>query len=477
MDKSLITTEIEQQIGYEATASQQVAIEQFAEYFCDTANYCVFLLTGYAGTGKTTIISSVIKVLKIMGINTILLAPTGRAAKVLANYSGHKATTIHKCIYRKQSTNSLEGNFRLNFNAYKDTVFIVDEASMLGNNDRSNSTFGSGRLLDDLLNFVFSGSNCRLILIGDDAQLPPIGTPLSPALNLKYLQTLDMRVYAENLTDVVRQSLDSGILFNATLIRNIITSTTEYELPKLQLSQFVDIQYITGENIIEEIESCYSKFGIDEVKIVCKTNKGTNIYNQGIRNRILWREKEISSGDLLLVVKNNYSWLPENCDIDFIANGDSIEIIKIYRKQELYGHRYADVLVRFVDLPEFEIEVKILIDTLTSSAPAMDANYYKELYNQLYAEYSYLNEKKKITDAIFSDPFFNALQVKFAYAVTCHKAQGGQWRCVFLDHEWLMLDNFTNDIKYEFLRWLYTAITRASEKLYLVNFNKIFLGV
>lgn len=474
MNKNFLSDEIIKVFGYEPTASQILAIKTISAFFCDENNYCSFLLTGYAGTGKTTLISTLVNVLNGLKINTVLLAPTGRAAKVLSSYSSKKATTIHKCIYRKKNANNINDSFNLNFNKYKDTIFIIDESSMIENSGTTNSVFGSGKLLDDIFNFVFSGTNCRIMFVGDPAQLPPIGTNLSPALNEKYLNNLDLVVYSSELTDVVRQSYNSGILFNATTIRKIITKSTNYKFPKFRLKNFDDIKYINGTDVVEEIDCCYSKYGIEETKVICKTNKGTNIYNNGIRNRILWRDEEICSGDLLLVVKNNYTCLPEEAEMDFVANGDIVEVIKVLRKQEIYEHRYADLLVRFVDFPELEITIKVILDLLTLNTATMGNDYYKNLYEKIYPDYEELQNKSKINEAIFNDVFFNALQVKFAYSLTCHKSQGGQWKCVFIDHEWLNIENFSNETKYEFLRWLYTAVTRASEKLYLVNFNPIF---
>lgn len=470
--------EFKERLGFlmncELTVGQLSASDTLYSFMGNRDKFSTFLLKGYAGTGKTTLISAFIKLLEEVKINTVLLAPTGRAAKVLSNYSGRHASTIHKCIYRKKSTADPGSNFSLNYNNFKNTVFIVDEASMIGNAQNPENAFGSGRLLDDLLAYVFNDNNCRLILLGDSAQLPPIGTVISPALDENYLSAYGMTVFSCELSEVVRQDADSGILFNATQLRKMMTDGN-FNFPKLKYKGFPEIQSITGAELIDEIENSYSRYGNDETRIICKTNKYANRYNMGIRNRILWREEELSYGDLLMVVKNNYSWLPENAEIDFIANGDMLEVLKVRRHYELYGHRYVDLYVRFVDFPDLEIEVKALLDTLAIDSAGMPSNYYKELWEQLEVDYQDILDTKKRHEAILKDPYYNALQIKYAYALTCHKSQGGQWKSVFIDHGWLNKEEITDEGKYEFLRWLYTAITRATEKLYLVNFDKEFL--
>ncbi|MDD4148819.1 MAG: AAA family ATPase [Bacteroidales bacterium] len=474
MIENFFNSQLLKKLGHIPTLGQTEAINNLLPFLNDREKFSIFTLTGYAGTGKTSLISALINLLSNMKIKTVLLAPTGRAAKVLSNYSGHSASTIHKCIYRQKSTKKAESGFSINFNINKDTVFIVDEASMIGNIDTGNSVFGSGRLLDDLLSFVFNDNNCRLILLGDTAQLPPIGTVLSPALEKAYLESLGMKVYNSELNEVVRQSEESGILHNATLIREII-SNDEFNFPKLELKGFKDIESINGAELLEELETCYSKYGEHETKVICRSNKYANKYNAGIRNRIMWKEEDISHGDLLMVVKNNYSWLPEKAEIDFIANGDIIEVIRIVKRYELYGHNYIDLTVSFTDYPALEIDVKAIIDTLSLDAPSMPENYYKDLYLQLQLDYNHITDSNKRHEEILKDPYFNALQIKFAYAVTCHKSQGGQWKAVFVDHGWLNKEAMTPQNKYELLRWLYTAVTRATEKLYLVNFDKEFL--
>ncbi len=457
-------------LGHKPTNSQYLAIDKLFDFINDREKFCVFNLKGYAGTGKTSLISALVKVLNEIKIKTVLLAPTGRAAKVLSNYSNKRASTIHKCIYRKKTTKKANSNFDLNFNAHKDTIFIVDEASMISNNEYGNNLFGSGRLLDDLLSFVFNDNNCRLILLGDTAQLPPIGTNLSPALDDNYLRVMGMKIYSVELTDVVRQDENSGILENANLIRNILADKN-YKLPKIELKEYNDIKNISGVDLLDELESCYSKYGENETKIICRSNKYANKYNLGIRNRILWKEEDISYGDLLMVVKNNYSWLPKDAEIDFIANGDIIEVIGIGKRYELYGHKYIDLTVKFIDYPNLEIDVKAILDTINIEAPAMNNNYYSDLYQQLQIDYEDIADSNKRHEEILKDPYYNALQIKFAYALTCHKSQGGQWKAVFIDYGWLNFDNMQQEEIYQFLRWLYTAFTRPTEKLYMVNFS------
>lgn len=468
---------LERMLGYlnfEPTKGQSAVVDMLFNFLCERDKFATFLLKGYAGTGKTTLISAFINVLADLKINTVLLAPTGRAAKVLSEYSGRNAYTIHKCIYRRKSIDSPNSPFSLNFNKNKNTIFIVDEASMIGNVELQETTFGSGRLLDDLCSFVFNDNNCRMVLVGDTAQLPPVGTNLSPALDDYYLKAYGLTLYSYELKEVVRQSLDSGILSNATALRNYIENK-EFTLPRITAKGFPDIASISGSELIDEIESSYSKYGTGETRIICRTNKYANRYNLGIRNRILWKEDEISYGDIIMVVKNNYFWLPENSEVDFIANGDMLEVLKVGRTTEIYGHRYADLTLRFMDYPDLEIDAKVLLDSLASETASMPSSYYHELYDQLLIDYSDLSGNK-LHEAIQNDPYFNALQIKYAYAMTCHKSQGGQWKSVFVDHGWLNKENLDDNGAYELQRWLYTAVTRATEKLYLVNFDKDILS-
>lgn len=453
------------------TKGQEELSLKFADFVTESDPDSVFILKGYAGTGKTTMLSSLVKTFVKFNFRSVLLAPTGRAAKVLSGYTGHNAYTIHKSIYRQQSSSDGFGRFVLNKNLLKDTFFIVDEASMVPNTYAESSVFGSGRLLEDLIEYVYSGSNCRLILVGDTAQLPPVGLDVSPALSKIELDSYDRIVFEYELTEVVRQDQNSGILFNATLIRNLITS--EYFSPgyfHLECETFDDIRRIGGADLIEEISTCYGHYGLFETIVVTRSNKRANKFNEGIRSTILYKEADISTGDLIMVVKNNYFWLEENEKIDFIANGDIAEIVAIYKYEELYGFRFADVSLRMIDYPDIEIDCKIILDTITIESASLSSEQNRKLFDAVSEDYIDIRNKKKRWEKIKENPYFNALQVKFAYAVTCHKAQGGQWKAVFVDQGYLTEEM----LNIEFLRWLYTAFTRPTERLYLVNFNKQF---
>jgi exodeoxyribonuclease-5 len=400
---------------------------------------------------------------------SVLLAPTGRAAKVLSGYSNTQAFTIHKKIYRQKSGKDGMGDFALDRNLHKSTFFLVDEASMIGDKVLDNNIFGSGDLLSDLLSFVHAGENCFLILIGDTAQLPPVGLEISPALDKKHLERLGLSVTEFFLSDIVRQALDSGILENATRIRQQITDG-DISLPKIITGKFPDIIQISGTDILEEIESCYSKYGESETIVISRTNKRANRFNAGIRNQILWKEEEISTGDLLMVVKNNYFWISPENKLDFIANGDIARLEKIHSYHSIYDYHYADVRLSLIDYNNLEVEAKILIDTLAIETASMSSEKQRELFEKVILDYEDVPTRKDKVKKVRENPFFNALQIKFAYAVTCHKAQGGQWKAVFID-----LGFFKQEmLNIEYLRWLYTAFTRATEKLYLVNFPEDF---
>lgn len=460
------------ELGHTPTGSQVLAMRRLCDFLADSEKLSVFLLRGYAGTGKTTLISALIKALDSFHVASVLMAPTGRAAKVLTSYSGKPAFTIHKCIYRKKSTKQVDSRFSLNYNGRKDTLFIVDEASMIGDATSFDAVFGSGRLLSDLLTFVYNDANCRLLLVGDTAQLPPVGTLASPALDKANLEAMGFVVYEEELSDVVRQEAVSGILANATSLRHLITAADTH-LPILQVDGCPDIHVVDSYSLLEDIESCFSQFGENETKIICRSNKAGVQYNIGIRNRIMWKEEEIVVGDLLMVVKNNYVWLPENAEMDFIANGDMVRVQRVGSRHEKCGYRFVDLRVEFVDYPDLEIDVLALMDTLTSNTPAMPPDYYQTMYDQLQVEYSHIADLTARREAILADPFLNALQVKFAYAMTCHKAQGGQWRAIFIDYGYVDFQHIDNEGVMAFNRWLYTAITRATEKLFLINCGKI----
>lgn len=473
MIKNHIQSEILKNLGRLPTTGQNELSQKLADFVADSETDAVFILKGYAGTGKTTMLSSLVRTFTKFKFRSVLLAPTGRAAKVLSNYTGQNAYTIHKSIYRQQSSTDGAGRFVLNKNLYKDTFFIVDEASMISNSNSETSIFGSGRLLEDLIEYVYSGLNCRLFLVGDTAQLPPVGLDVSPALSKKELDFYDRYVYEYELTEVVRQDQHSGILFNATFIRNLITDgnyNSGYFY--IECKQFDDIRRLSGADLIEEISTCYDRFGLIETIVVTRSNKRANKFNEGIRSTILYKEADISVGDLIMIVKNNYFWLEANEKIDFIANGDIAEIISIYKHEEMYGFRFANVSLRLLDYPDIEFNCKIMLDTLNIESAALNNDQNRKLFDAVSEDYPDIRSKKKRWEKIRENPYFNALQVKFAYAVTCHKAQGGQWKAVFVDQGYLTEEMLNT----EFLRWLYTAFTRPTERLYLVNFNKEFFG-
>jgi exodeoxyribonuclease V len=458
---------------FSPTEGQSKLIGHLAEFIASPEQGEIFVLKGYAGTGKTTMVAKTVHALSEFKINSVLLAPTGRAAKVLAGYTGHPAFTIHKKIYRQKSSSDGMGKFVLDKNLHKNTFFIVDEASMISNQPSETSNFGSGKLLDDLVEYVYTGENCRLILVGDTAQLPPVGLDISPALELKTLEEYGFGTREIELTDVVRQSEDSGILMNATNLRQLVNEDEEWAgyFP-IHLPGFEDIERIAGSELIEKISDSYSKSGIFETAVITRSNKRANQYNKGIRNSILFRDEELSKGDLLMIVKNNYFWAGESEEMDFIANGDIAEVETIYGYEERYGFRYADVRLRFVDYNDVEFDCKIFLETLALETASFTNEDSLRLYNAISEDYLEIKNKRKRWEKIREDPYFNALQVKFAYAVTCHKAQGGQWKTVFVDQGYLAGDM----INKEYLRWLYTAFTRPIEKLYLVNFNDRFFG-
>ena len=469
MRETLIFNNMVKNLGIAPTDDQSEAMKKLSSFICENTNDVIFLLTGYAGTGKTTLISSVVKTLDSLRMKSVLLAPTGRAAKVLSGFTGKQAFTIHKKIYRQKSVKDGMGSFILDRNLLKETYFIVDEASMVSNSVSEVSLFGSGKLLDDLVEYIYSGTGCKLIIVGDTAQLPAVGSMLSPALDPAMLGEYGFGIITAELREVVRQSMDSGILMNATSIRQQVADG-DLSKPRISINGFKDIIRIGGEDIIEEISSSYSTCGVDGTIIVVNSNKQANRFNQGIRNRIFFREEEISAGDLVMVVKNNYS-LTENDEQGpgFIANGDIAEIRRIRKYEERYGFRFAEMLLRFADY-NYEVESKVLLDVLHLDTPSLPAERQRELFNNVLADYSNLKTKRKQFDAVKSDPYFNALQIKFSYAVTCHKAQGGQWERVFVDQGMFNSQEVTID----YLRWLYTALTRASSRLYLVNFRNEF---
>jgi len=456
---------------YQPTSNQKELIKNLSAFLLDTLSpNRLFLLKGYAGTGKTTIISSFVKNLKYIKRYSVLLAPTGRAAKVLSAYSGRLASTIHRKIYFLNTRPDGTLNMVLSKNKHKDTIFFVDEASMIPDDTGSNSLFTFSNLLEDLLRYVYSGQNCLLVLIGDTAQLPPVGLDISPALDIDFLrQAYPYDIFSYELKEVVRQSLDSGILANATDIRNSILSEEKHL--RIRLKDFKDIQQITGAELEDELNSAFSQSGSEETIVITRSNKRANIFNQEIRNRILYQENEISSGDLLMVVKNNYFWLDSDAKPYFIANGDIIQIARINKYEDFYGFRFADVDVSLPDYPELnEFNLKILLDTIMIEGPSLSQKDNNRLFEEVMKDYYELPTRRMRIEATKNNPWFNALQIKFAYSLTCHKTQGGQWETVFIDQGYLT-DEMINT---EYFRWLYTAITRATKKLYLVNFHEKF---
>ena len=464
-----------QQFGFPPTQEQAHALEVFAEFLTDRDPHAVMILRGSAGTGKTTLSGAIVRTLKEIRQKVMLLAPTGRAAKVFSLNSGSPAYTIHRRIYREKSFSGVEGQFNLNDNLYTDTLFMVDEASMIANMGLGGMSFGSGCLLDDLVHFVYQGRNDRLLLIGDKAQLPPVGEEESPALHAAMLEGYGLKVYECDLNEVLRQSEESGILYNATMIRQMITHDDITQLPKIHFAGYSDIKPMPGAELIEALADSYHHVGLDDTIVVTRSNKRANIFNQGIRNMVLDREEELSQGDILMIVKNNYYWMEEERKSNnklqsneipaFLANGDRAKVLKVRRRIDLYGFRFATLLLQFPDYGNYELEATVLLDTLTSEAPALTHEQQEQLFHQIEEDYQDIPLKADRMKAIRQDQFFNALQVKFAYAVTCHKAQGGQWAHVYVDQGYMTDDMLTPD----YIHWLYTAFTRATEMLYLVN--------
>lgn len=469
MDSNYVSSLILKEFKYEPTNGQRELIDRLADFIIDKDQHKLFVLKGYAGTGKTTIVSSLVKILPKIKGKSVLLAPTGRAAKVLSSYAEKQAFTIHKRIY---FIHSKEGNIAMSLqkNLFKNTIFIIDEASMIpGNNQNSNELFSKTNLLDDLMNYVYEGENCKMIFVGDTAQLPPVGLDISPALDIDILNSsYSLNIDDFELKEVVRQDKKSGILDNATSIREKILIENA-ETPFFGLKEFNDIVKLNGLDFQDVLQDAFSD-SMENNIIITRSNKRANIYNNEIRRRILFMEDELTSGDLLMVVRNNYFWLPEKAKAGFIANGDIIEVIKIKRIEELYGFRFADVQVRMLDYPDEEdLEVKIMLDTLNSETAALPYEDSKKLFASIMEDYAE-DPKYKRFKKVKENPYLNALQVKFSYALTCHKTQGGQWENVFVDQGYVT-DEMMN---VEFMRWLYTAITRATKKLYLVHFKEEF---
>lgn len=451
-------------LAYEPNERQLELVAALSEFVLGTHADSIFVLNGHAGTGKTSLTGALVRTLSDVHRPAVLLAPTGRAAKVFAAYAGHSAFTIHRHIYRQSSYAPDYGGFQLAENKHADTLFIVDEASMMPNsNDGAPAAFGSGRLLDDLIEYVFTGSGNRLILLGDSAQLPPVGLDESPALSPEQMRSYGMPVFTYSLTETARQATDSGILYNANLLRRGL-AIEPLPKPELVLDRFDDFRPLQGDIMQEIIDDSYSRDGIQESIIITRSNRRATMFNTGIRNRVLYREEELSSGDRLLIVKNNYHWAAEYKEVDFIANGDIATVSRVSHTEERYGFRFADVTLYFADL-DVELDAKICLDALYSDAPALTGEQQRKLFEAVAADTGATN-KRELMRAIKADPYFNALQVKFAYAVTCHKAQGGQWYNVFIDMGFIPEEALTTR---DFYRWLYTAITRASQQVYLLG--------
>ena len=445
----------------EPTADQQRALSCFGSFLADRSDRCVMIMRGSAGTGKTSLAAAMVGTLAALGQKLQLMAPTGRAAKVFSVHCHLPASTIHRHIYRRKS--AVAGSFSLNDNLYRNALFVVDEASMISGTESGETVFGTNSLLDDLLEYVYGGQNCRLFLIGDTAQLPPVGEEESPALQSAVLEAYGMHVYQCDLNEVVRQRLDSGILWNATMLRALITHDEITQLPKIRFQGFADIVMLPGAEFVEAVASSYSHVGEDETMIVTRSNKRANIYNIGIRNTVLDREEELVRGDMLMVVRNKY--LDEGQPVNFIANGDRAVVVSVHNFRELYGFHFADVTLRFPDYEDFELASTAILDTLHSDAPALTASESQQLFESVMEDYADIPRKTDRMAALKNDNYYNALQIKYAYAVTCHKAQGGQWAHIYLDQGYMTDDMLTPD----YIHWLYTAFTRATEKLFLVN--------
>ncbi|SEA69381.1 UvrD-like helicase C-terminal domain-containing protein [Prevotella sp. tc2-28] len=474
-----LTYRIRNAFGFAPTAEQERAIEVFTQFMTDRHEQSLMILRGSAGTGKTTLAAALVRALCSLQQKIVLLAPTGRAAKVFSLYAGHPAYTIHRRIYRQKS---MEGAFNLNYNTAQDTLFIVDEASMVANATTVGDTpFANGQLLDDLIQFVYrsaegrllpegrkNGRNCRMMLIGDTAQLPPVGEEESPALQTDIMRSYGLHVHECDLNEVLRQSQESGILWNATMIRQLITHDGPMQMPAVRFEGFSDIRRMPGDELIESLASSYSHVGTDETMVITRSNKRANIYNQGIRNMVLGREEELCSGDLLMIVKNNYYWTslsPNLGGLGYIANGDRAIVRRVRHVEQLYGFRFAEVTMTFPDYDDYELTATVLLDTLTSEAPALTHQQQTQLYNQVMEDYADIPLKPDRLKKLREDRHYNALQIKFGYAATCHKAQGGQWAHVYVDQGYMTDDMLSAD----YIHWLYTAFTRATEQLYLVN--------
>lgn len=485
-----MTEELHQQVEelifshfpHSPTDGQREACSLLVDFLYDPDPHAAFMLKGYAGTGKTTLVSALIRSARMLQIKTVLLAPTGRAAKVLSNYSGRKAYTIHKKIYTTVFDITGTPHMERAINKHSYTLFIVDEASMIGQDASEGSWSNRHDLLCDLIDYVTSGDHCRIMFIGDTAQLPPVGTPESPALNPEYLETIsDLKMFCTEMDEVVRQQQVSGILHNATRIREQIATMDDYdevELPLFTLDGFSDISILKGSELEEVLNQEYhgdhsDEDNIENIAIITRSNKRANLFNQGIRNRVLYREEMINAGDYLMVVKNNYFWLEADSEIGFIANGDIVEVMSVRKHQELYGFNFVEATLRFVDYPGAPTQdCKLLLETLYSESPSLTYDESQKLFSTVMEDYMDIPNRSERMREMKKNPYYNALQVKFAYSLTCHKTQGGQWDTVIIDQGFLgETDELLNK---EYLRWLYTAVTRATRKVYLLNFEERF---
>ena len=461
---------IKENFPYNFTSDQLNALDKISDFIFSEQGDGVFLLSGYAGTGKSSLIGSLVRTMTQLRQKTVLLAPTGRAAKVFSGYAAQPAHTIHKKIYRQQKFSEGAQQFSLTENLHKHTLFIVDEASMINNESPDYSVFGSGRLLDDLIEYVYTAQGCRMLLIGDDAQLPPVKQDSSPALNRDVLQSYSLRVTEALLTDIVRQEIESGILYNATYLRNELAAMNTEEFPKLKIDGFNDLKRITGADLINEISDSYSSVGVEETIIISNSNKRVNAYNNGVRNTIIYREEELSSGDILMITKNNYFWVEEYEDLDFLANGEFVEVMRVRGEEEMYGFRFCNVLLYHKEY-DIEFEAKVILDVFHTEVPGLTREQNNQLFANVMEDYGDITQKRLRYKKVKSNPYFNALQAKYGYAVTCHKAQGGEWKNVFLDIGYIQKSYMGEN----FYRWLYTSITRTTQSLYLVNLPDDFV--
>ena len=467
MLEDFIIGRIRAELPFEPNEEKEGLLQALGRFLVSRDERKAFILRGYAGTGKTSVVSALVRALQGLKQPCVLLAPTGRAAKVLSRYSGFPAYTIHKKIYRQNQLG--QERFSLGQNMHRGTLFIVDEASMLSG-QRDNAAFGSGCLLDDLVQYVFGGQGCSLLLLGDNAQLPPVGSTASPALDEDFMKGYGLQVTGYGLQEVARQALDSGILSEATRIRELLNNQDNQNNPIMLNPNSIDIIHVPGEEVIETLEQSWRDVGAEETLIITRSNKMTNLYNNGVRARVLWKEDLLSSGDRIMVSKNNYFWAQEYEDLEFLANGDMLEISRLHNEHELYGFHFAKASLRAVDY-NWEIDALVWLDTLTTDSPEANYTLQRELFARVAEDYPEIHNKKELIKRVYESPYYNALQVRFAYAVTCHKAQGGQWKHVYIDKG--LTDEGVNELeeseRYEYLRWLYTAVTRATEKVYLLR--------